>query len=162
MIAILATMVLYGLGKAQAAARDAGRQQIITGIQSAMTRYYGDNGYYPPSNNAGANCCVCGTLLDLYNGRYISSSPIDPQTKTAICPGLTSGVNDKNPGIDANGALYWSSGEPTGPGAAYWHVGGPVIGGTCDSAEARGYQAQGYTFMLKKESGGASYFCSPQ
>ncbi len=31
-MAILATMALFGLSKAQAAARDASRQQIMTGI----------------------------------------------------------------------------------------------------------------------------------
>ena len=46
-IAILATIVLFGLGRAQAAARDTQRQGIARGLQGALQSYMGDNGSYP-------------------------------------------------------------------------------------------------------------------
>lgn len=79
-IAILATMALYGLGKAQASARDASRQQIMTGIQTALERYYGDNQlYFTATNN------FCGLTTAMVGGNYLSAQPVDPGTKLAIC-----------------------------------------------------------------------------
>src|SRR6186997_837763 len=78
-IAILATMVLYGLGKAQAAARDAKRQQSMTGIQAALERYYGDCQAYPNTTYAGlfaAGSAACSTSL--VQGGYLTAQPADP------------------------------------------------------------------------------------
>lgn len=79
-ISILATMVLYGLGHAQAAARDASRLQIMTGIQSALERYYGDCQVYPSTGFNGLFAAgtpdVCGTSL--IRGGYMAVEPTDP------------------------------------------------------------------------------------
>ncbi len=45
-IAILATIALFGIQKAQAAARDTQRQQIANTMRAAEERYYGDHGTY--------------------------------------------------------------------------------------------------------------------
>lgn len=93
-IAILATIALFGLGKAQAAARDTKRQQIMNGIRVALERYYGDNqAYYTATNN------FCGLTTALVPG-YLSTQPVDP-TGTAIC----------------------GTGNPTVSGATYTYVG---------------------------------------
>lgn len=78
-IAILATMALYGLGKAQASARDTSRQQIMTGVQTALERYYGDEQVYPPGD-------FCQIVATLVAGKYLDSGPEDP-TKLPVCPG---------------------------------------------------------------------------
>ena len=79
-IAILSTIALFGIGKAQASARDTSRQQIMNGVRAALERYYGDNQvYYTATNN------FCGLTTALVAGTYLAAQPIDPQTKTAIC-----------------------------------------------------------------------------
>lgn len=79
-ISLLATIALFGIGKAQAAARDAQRQQIMNGIRTALERYYADNqAYYTATNN------FCGLTTALVAGLYLSAQPVDPNTKTAIC-----------------------------------------------------------------------------
>ncbi len=75
-IAVLSTMALYGLGKAQAAARDAQRQQIMTGVQTGLERYYSDNQAYPAGN-------FCTMISTLVTGSYLTS-PTDP-TKVPVC-----------------------------------------------------------------------------
>lgn len=159
-IAVLSSMAIYGLNTAQSAARDASRMQIMKGVQNAMQLYYADNGVYPPSNSGGANCCFCGSLLDLYNGGYLSKSPVDPQSKAPLCPNLASGINDTNIGISTTGSNYSFGPTPAPTGAAYWHVGGAVVPNTCDTAAARGSNARAFTLALRKESGAISYFCS--
>lgn len=87
-ITILATMVLYGLGAAQAAARDARRKQIMTGIQASLEKYYGDCQAYPSAGSgfgglfADAGAVVCGTSL--VRGGYLTAAPVDPKS---ICVG---------------------------------------------------------------------------
>ncbi len=94
-IAILSTIALFGLTKAQASARDASRQQIMNGIRAALERYYADNqAYYTTTNN------FCG-LTTAFVGSYLTAQPIDPQTKGAIC----------------------GSGNPVAGGATYTYVG---------------------------------------
>lgn len=73
-IAILAGMVLYGLGKAQAAARDASRQQIMNGVQVALERFYGDNQSYPTT---GAFCTLFSSAGPAGMLGY-ATAPVDP------------------------------------------------------------------------------------
>lgn len=72
-IAILATIALFGLNKAQSAARDSRRQQIMNGVRVALERYYGDNQAYPAS---GANWAAF--IATLTGGSYLSAAPTDP------------------------------------------------------------------------------------
>lgn len=69
-IAILATISLFGVQAAQKSARDTQRQQIMNGIRASLERYNGDNSSYP---NTGFT-----TMLNaLTTGTYMSV-PVDP------------------------------------------------------------------------------------
>ena len=46
-IAILATIALFGLGNAQKAGRDTQRQQIMNGLRASLERFNGNNSAYP-------------------------------------------------------------------------------------------------------------------
>lgn len=95
-IAILATIALFGLGKAQATARDVSRQQIMNGVQTASEKYYADNqSYYTATNN------FCGLTTALVSGGYLGTQPTDPRGGTTIC----------------------GTGNPTVNGATYTYVG---------------------------------------
>lgn len=95
-IAVLSTIALFGIGKAQASARDAARSQIMNGLQTALERYYSDNqAYYTATNN------FCGLTTALVAGNYLAAQPNDPRTKTAIC----------------------GTGNPSAGGATYTYVG---------------------------------------
>ena len=95
-IAILSTIALFGITKAQASARDSSRQQIMNGIQMALERYYADNqAYYTTTNN------FCGLTTALVAASYLSAQPNDPKTKASIC----------------------GTGNPTAGGATYTYLG---------------------------------------
>lgn len=134
-IAILATIALFGFGKAQASARDASRQQIMNGYRTALERYYGDNQYYPVPVAA-----TVWTSLNTSLAGYIpAAAALDP------CKGGTA--------IPANGIMASTSCAP----AAYSYAatlsdGNACAAGTCTK----------YTLTLTKESGGTSLFVSPQ
>lgn len=76
-IAILSTLALFGIAKAQASARDTSRQQIMNGVRTALERYYADNQAYPATTWNAA-------ITSLVNGAYLTADPIDPCTKAAI------------------------------------------------------------------------------
>lgn len=95
-IAILATIALFGFGTAQASARDVSRAQVMNGLRTALERYYGDNqSYYTTNNN------FCGLVAALVAAGYLTTTPNDPRTKAAIC----------------------GAGNPTVGGATYTYVG---------------------------------------
>lgn len=71
-IAILATIALFGINRAQASARDTQRQQIMNGMRTALERYYGDNQQYP---NTGAFQAMYASLS---TGGYQTTPPADP------------------------------------------------------------------------------------
>ena len=98
-IAILAGMALFGLGKAQQQARDSQRIQTLTGVQSLLERYYGDNQTYPSGG-------FCSMLSTLSGGNYIASNPNDPSTKGDVC----ACSKDGNSNPTCNGAKYSYSG----------------------------------------------------
>lgn len=100
-IAILATIALLGLNRAQASARDVGRTSIMTGARTALERYMGDNGTYYAAGG------FCGLLNALTTGGYLNSLPADPRTKLAFCAGSTTDVT-------TGGATYIYTGSATG------------------------------------------------
>lgn len=87
-IAILATIALFGLGKAQASARDVQRQQIMNGVRTALERYYADNQAYYTATNT-----FCGVVTTALVGGGYLTQPVDPLTKAVIC----TGAGDGNP-----------------------------------------------------------------
>ena len=131
-IAILATLALFGLRRAQAAARDAEREAIMRGYQVGLENYYANNGAYPSDANFGA----MHSRLYSASPKYIDV-PSDPS-----CP---------NP----PGTGEWipcASGTP--PQYSY----GVADGGNCTKAPGTN---QDYQLELQRESGGTLYFCSP-
>lgn len=133
-IAILATIALFGLGKAQAYARDNSRVQIMTSLQTALERYYSDNKAYPQNGSVCAGgtvtlaSCYCQVVsFCLVSGGYLSSMPVDPLSKVSGCTGPCS---------------------PTTGGATYSYTDGA--------------SGQSYSMALTKESGGTSTYINPR
>lgn len=147
-IAILATIALAGLAGAQKGARDTQRQQMMNAVRAALERYYGDNNAYPTGTWGTA-----AGLTDLFNtagtgvlDTYMVAALNDPGCGTAV----TKRDVKKNP-TPCDGAAYGVVGAPAAgnPGYAYQNSNA----GTCTGG--------GYSLTLTKESGGKSYFCSP-
>jgi prepilin-type N-terminal cleavage/methylation domain-containing protein len=63
-IAILASIVLVGLGPAQQSGRDARRLADLHGIQNALELYYNKCGFYPGTANCASNVSA-GTMAAL-------------------------------------------------------------------------------------------------
>ncbi len=147
-IAILSTMILFGLGKSQEAARDVQRQQTMKGIQAALARYYGDNGSYPVAG--GTHGWFTGDLIALLVTQgYLTSPPTDPNSSCTVAS-------------DTSGATNWQpcSGKAT-PYYKYIYPNWSPTGSStfiCPGINDR----QSYQLVLAKESGGYSTFCSPQ
>lgn len=131
-IAILATIALFGLGKAQASARDVSRQQVMNGVRAALEKYYGDKGYYPV---AGANWGAFIATLTTAPG-YLAAAPTDP------CGGGTA--------IPAAGVTTLCGSSQ----ATYLYAPAP--------ASCAATACTSYVLTLTKEGGGTSTFTSPQ
>lgn len=72
-IAILATLTLFGVGAAQKSARDTQREQIMNGLRTSLERYSGDKGSYPAAPfismmNTLTTGGYIGTVTDPGNG----------------------------------------------------------------------------------------------
>ena len=154
-IAILSTIALFGIGKAQASARDAQRQQFMNGYRSSLERFYGDNQGYPnPAGIDGGNRFYYLTaLLQGWNAGSVWA----PNSSAAGYTGCT--WSGACPPIDpyTKGVIY----SPTGTGYSQISA-SPLIrydytGITCGT-----YLCQGYTLTLTKEAGGVNTFNSPQ
>lgn len=132
-IAILATISLFGLNKAQASARDVSRQQIMSGIRIALERYYADKGVYPTQDLVAGQQWSgnpASPIDVLVAGRYLTAAPTDPCLGGTVILGtgkLTGGV--------CNDVPLYSYTQTT----------------TAD-----------YTLTLTKEGGGTSTLKSPQ
>jgi prepilin-type N-terminal cleavage/methylation domain-containing protein len=90
-IAILASVVLVGLGPTQQAGRDARRISDLSEVQNGLELYYNKCGYYPGASSATDASCDAsvpgGTVVAAYTymagelqaiGIGISSVPVDP------------------------------------------------------------------------------------
>jgi general secretion pathway protein G len=90
-IAILASVVLVGLGPTQQAGRDARRISDLSEVQNGLELYYNKCGYYPGASSATDATCDAsapgGTPVTAYTnmagelqaiGIGISSVPVDP------------------------------------------------------------------------------------
>ena len=158
-IAILSTIALFGIGKAQSAARDVSRQQIMNGIRTALARYYGDFGHYPIGGDAvpGGSSLCCnnffnGMMTGLAQNNYLSlTSYSDPLYKLVYS---TFGGGER---YNYQSGWTYAWGDPgCGFGTYYDNYNGnkPFYGWITDG--------QTYTLCLIKESGGVSLFKSPQ
>lgn len=105
-IAILATIALFGIGKAQQAARDTQRAQIMNGIRTGLERYYADNQKYPSATNFGA-------MLDLITPTYLADDPTDPKGGCTVA--VPAATNWLPCGVGSTPVYgYASSGTPDG------------------------------------------------
>ena len=143
-IAILAAMVLFGLGAAQKNARDVQRAQLMKAMQLMLQSYYSDKGSYPPTaawSSAGLFSTSATTL-----GAYVTGPLMDPGCgKGANTVDITTHTSPFNAtDITATGCTALN------PVYAY------NLGvGTCPAGAP-------YNLILTKESGGTQTFCGPQ
>lgn len=162
-IAILATIALFGFGKAQASARDVGRQQMMVGVQTALERYYGDKGHYPLAGDAvpggTVQCCnnfFNGMMTNLNQNGYLDITIWkDPRDGLVYS---TFGGADRF--VERTG-WTWEGVSRCGGSGAYYND----FYTTSPSSVRYGYytpDGQSYLLCLEKESGGYSTFKSPQ
>ena len=71
-IAILATISLFGLRSAQGSARNTQRKQIMNSVRAALERYYGDKNSYISGSDFSA------MVTTLTGANYLVGLPVDP------------------------------------------------------------------------------------
>lgn len=135
-IAVLATMVLYGLGKSQESARDASRMQIMNGVQLGLERYYGDKQAYPANQVFGSMMMSPSPNPGLVTAGYLAE-PVDPKKSCTTGPVV---------------GLEWAPCGGTRPRYQYQ----PLPAGCVRTA------CQGFELILDKESGGSVTLTNPQ
>jgi prepilin-type N-terminal cleavage/methylation domain-containing protein len=100
-IAILASVVLVGLGPTQQAGRDARRISDLSEVQNGLELYYNKCGYYPGGTANDTSCDATVAASGYTNmaaeligtGLAISSVPVDPSnTGTHVYSYATNGV----------------------------------------------------------------------
>lgn len=143
-IAILASMVLFGLGAAQKSARDVQRAQLMKAVQLMLQNYYSDKGSYPATAAWSATGLFAvsattlggyrtGPLMDPGCGRGANTVDITVRTSPFIAADITT------TGCTATNPVYtYTLGAGTCPTGAPYHL------------------------TLTKESGGDQVFCGPQ
>lgn len=154
-IAILAGMVLFGLGQAQRRARDTQRAQIVKALQNYLQSYASDNtGGYPsqPTDYSATSATNIGGVL--FSDSVASGDNCDNATG---CLGSYLGANNKltDPGCGAGSAgvdINSTAAAPCSP-VVYYYQSQPGSG-RCDGAP--------YQIVLVQEGGGTQYFCGPR
>lgn len=156
-IAILAGIVLFGLGQAQARARDTQRQQIMKALQNYLQAYASDNnGTYPAEDTfanlfAGwnSNCPVGGAgPLCTYAPDSVVPSLKDPGCGIGTPSNEDLEVRNFDTGGLCSGRIIYTY---------YSDVNGAYPNGSsnkCDGAA--------YALSLTQEGGGLSWFCAPR
>lgn len=122
-IAILAAMVLFGLGQAQKAARDVQRESIVKGVQVALQSYVGGNGgSYPSGTDWNAVTTAVTT--------YLPGGLTDPGCGTGTGGNVVG--NDSPTGGGCSGVRYLYTTSVTGKcsGAPYQITINKESGGT--------------------------------
>jgi prepilin-type N-terminal cleavage/methylation domain-containing protein len=150
-IAILASVVLVGLGPTQQAGRDARRVSDLHEVQNGLELYYNKCGYYPgPANPANcgaasmpANWAALSTALT-GSGIGVSSVPVDPSTASTYVYGTNFGANPKNSTYVLEATLE------NGTGNAFSGYVAPIVpaGMTWTSGAAPGCAAPNYCLEL--------------
>lgn len=140
-IAILAAMVLFGLGQAQARARDTQRMQLLRAVQTHLQAYASDqNGQYPGTQ---AITALYAAPLLPYSAAVVANQLQDPGNGSAATPPR-----------DIRSQAPWAP-------VVYSYTSGP-----CTAAQtALGCRCQnlsGFVLQVVKEAGGSAFVCSPQ
>jgi prepilin-type N-terminal cleavage/methylation domain-containing protein len=149
-IAILASIVLVGLGPTQQSGRDARRLSDLHEIQNGLELFYNKCGYYPGSLNAGACSNVLATA-----GSYPASA--GASTYGGVAASITAG--------SAGLGLSTMPNDPTG-GATYRYTvnGSPatqyILGTTLENGNNSVFTS--YTAPVNFTSpSGDTYNCAP-
>jgi prepilin-type N-terminal cleavage/methylation domain-containing protein len=157
-IAILASVVLVGLGPTQRAGRDARRLSDLREIQNGLELFYNKCGYYPGSISSGA--CSNGTpaswddLATALQGVGVTSLPNDPTAGSSYgyfpydngdAYVLGASLEDPN-----NGAFVNYSAPVLGSGVTVSWVtsGSPTVTPNIDCSGAPTGMAGGKTYCL--------------
>ncbi len=111
-IAILASVVLVGLGPTQQAGRDARRVSDIHEIQNGLELYYNKCGFYPGTANCGAATIIGGQTET--GGTYYNTMGADLVGTAGI--GVSSIPSDP---INTNKYVYLFAENTTAPATTY-------------------------------------------
>lgn len=135
-IAILAAMVLFGLGQAQARARDTQRESNLRAVATALQGYASDHqgGYVPAASSA-------WNATNLF-----SATNLGPYLQRLQDPGCGTGT----------AVNILTTGAPCGT-VVYSYTAGANAAATSQCKSATGY----YLTVIK-EGGGTFELCSPQ
>ena len=129
-IAILASVVLVGLGPTQQAGRDARRLSDIRQVQNALELFYNKCGYYPGTiaagvcavGSPGATWTAMGTMLTAA-GLGVSSVPGDPSSNRSYGYAWGTGNTAYVLGValeSTNNGVFNGYTAPTIPAGATW------------------------------------------
>jgi prepilin-type N-terminal cleavage/methylation domain-containing protein len=102
-IAILASIVLVGLGPSQQAGRDARRLSDLREVQNGLELYYNDCGYYPGAAVAAGAACPAWTETSAWTGTPSLTTSLEGNTSL----GITTVPNDPTAGKN----YYYDSGN---------------------------------------------------
>ncbi|MBI3887447.1 type II secretion system protein [Candidatus Microgenomates bacterium] len=153
-MAILATLAFFGFRQAQANARDASRNQIMSSVRTQLERYYGDNQSYPVVTATQGFVTMAGLL-----GYPTATTVNDPGCGTTAVAYLATDVT--------------TAAVPAGAGADHWYPAPPT---TCSYLNRPYYKYESltsagaacvttpcpkYKLTLVKEGGGTATFASP-
>ncbi len=172
-IAILMTLVLWAINSSRASGRDTGRQQIMTGMQSSLERYYADNKSYV---NGGTRwdwllwlMCTHGAytpgtlcVADPIGAAgppviYMPTVPKDPADNGTNCHTPTAGGEDPWCPCAASPCTRATATRP----AYYYEAPGIAHKGITSPCVTSVPWPQSYQLVLEKESGGVAFYCSP-
>ncbi len=131
-IAILASVVLVGLGPTQQAGRDARRLSDIREVQNALELFYNKCGFYPGGAAASGPCssftapttwATLTTLLTTTASLGVSSIPSDPSSNRTYGYAYNSGATSYVVGAaleNANNSVFTGYTAPPGSSADTW------------------------------------------
>lgn len=175
-IGILSVLALVGVGRLQASARDVQRQQMMTGVQSALERYFAEVKTYPKFNDqvtvTGSGICTTmrvnnnnafNTMMAQLNARgYLSAGEFDDPSKGPV---FATSYNANC--VEMGYGTGWSTGTwAAGADPCGWNIGNTAyIAQVSGSSVRYGYttpsNGQSYSLCLVKEDGSAIEFKSP-
>ena len=115
-IAILASVVIVGLGPTQQAGRDARRLADLHEIQNAIELYYNKCGFYPGGAVSGAACATALPAADAFPAGNAQTSVYGAVAKEII--GAALGVNNM-PQDPASGKSYMYRVNPAASPTTY-------------------------------------------
>ncbi len=126
-IALLAALIISGIGNSRTRGRDSKRVSDIKNIQISLELYYDRNHFYPDSATAQS---VQTALTGLVSGGFMQSIPDDPLGGTVHYMYMSNGATKSTSyclGADLESTIYAENTCATSPdlGATYEYRAGP-------------------------------------